>query len=360
MRDSVPPEALVECPSCGAAVERGAQVCFICGSLLGAGARSKGLSVETCRIERWRGYVASTFYAASADGVVLSESKPIRSRGAAPPAEKPKARAAFDEVVAGLLAQGWEPTGPAGPEWYAKRYSRRVQQEAVKGPAPVVGLNLPAVPRYQPPAPSLPALPPARPVAKSSVQEEPPSLPPGRESPAPASSLARRRWTRFLLGVIAAGAVAAVGVAVFVHRGARATPPAAHVDVPKAVAVARPRVVAARPSEAKAPAALKPAATVAVTHRHHTAAPPVRHVVDLRVVAVSGPSWVDIRRGSATGGVLYRSTLLKGQHIGFAAPSIWVSFGAASALSITVDGKRYGAFGTMTHTFSASAQAPSG
>ena len=69
----------------------------------------------------------SEFYVRSLDG---SEAPPWRSRGfrwnrAQRPPETDEALAARDEVVAQLVADGWEPIG-AGNAWYAHRFRRRL------------------------------------------------------------------------------------------------------------------------------------------------------------------------------------------------------------------------------------------
>src|SRR6478609_7021734 len=79
-------------------------------------------SAAFCRIERWRGYVTSSFCARLPDGRML-ESRTFRWRHAAPPPDGGSARAAYDELVGRLEAEGWTHHAE-GPIWFATTFSR--------------------------------------------------------------------------------------------------------------------------------------------------------------------------------------------------------------------------------------------
>ena len=68
---------------------------------------------------------------------------------------------------------------------------------------------------------------------------------------------------------------------------------------------------------------------------HSVVAKPAQ--ADLRVAAHGSGSWLEIRRGSATGPILYSATLTDGQTLHFRAPKLWGRFGAASNLTITAN-----------------------
>jgi hypothetical protein len=79
--------------------------------------------IETCRIERWRGYFTSRFYAVADDGAPLLESAPFRLRAASVPPDHATAKQAHADLLAALAAAGWQPD-EVGPEWYATRLVR--------------------------------------------------------------------------------------------------------------------------------------------------------------------------------------------------------------------------------------------
>lgn len=81
------------------------------------------------------------------------------------------------------------------------------------------------------------------------------------------------------------------------------------------------------------------------------AAPAPRWRVDVRVTAHGNGSWIEVRRGSSTGPVLYRATLVAGQTLHFRARRLWARFGAASNLTITADGRPVSLLGTYDKLF---------
>jgi hypothetical protein len=74
-------------------------------------------------------------------------------------------------------------------------------------------------------------------------------------------------------------------------------------------------------------------------------------LVDVRITAHGNGSWVEVRRMSATGPVLYSTTLTDGQTLHARAPRVWARFGAASNLTITADGRPVSLHGTYDKLF---------
>jgi hypothetical protein len=75
---------------------------------------------RTCRIERWRGYLTSRFYVVT-DEATLIESRPFRWGRPEPPPESKNARAAYDQLVERLQAEGWTRL-EEGRVWYATTF----------------------------------------------------------------------------------------------------------------------------------------------------------------------------------------------------------------------------------------------
>jgi len=78
---------------------------------------------EMCYVVRWRGYLTCEFFARRSDGAIVATSGAFRWRTSDPPPEDGPAREAFDRLVAGLLAHGWEERG-RGALWYERRFER--------------------------------------------------------------------------------------------------------------------------------------------------------------------------------------------------------------------------------------------
>jgi hypothetical protein len=286
---------------------------------------------EWCEIRRWRGYATSSFYAVTETGEVLAESAAFRWRKSAPPPQTPAARAAYDEVVAAVTAAGWKSADEPDGSWYAMRFSRQARAPVVPAVpvAPPVVEAAPAVPVAPPPVERPRA--PETPVPQAAQPVAPPPPPP---SPPVAAAPVRRRRARLAVAG-GAGALAVVAAAVLpgTLRGTPHPPAAAPTTKPK------PGVVAKTHS--------KP--------RHSTPAPPAvvhrQALVDLRIVAHGNGSWMEVRRRSATGPVLYRQTLAPGKRLHLRAPRLWVRFGAAGNLSITDNGRPVELSGTEAKLF---------
>jgi cytoskeleton protein RodZ len=67
-------------------------------------------------------------------------------------------------------------------------------------------------------------------------------------------------------------------------------------------------------------------------------APPVR--AQIVFAASRGPCWLSVRRGSASGPVLYERMLQPGQQASFAGARLWIRIGAPWNLDATLNGKR--------------------
>ena len=74
-------------------------------------------------------------------------------------------------------------------------------------------------------------------------------------------------------------------------------------------------------------------------------------LVDLRIVAGTNGSWLEIRRRSASGPVLYEGTLEPGRRLHLRGARLWGLFGAAGNVSITDNGRRVELSGTQKKLF---------
>jgi RodZ C-terminal domain len=99
-------------------------------------------------------------------------------------------------------------------------------------------------------------------------------------------------------------------------------------------------------------AAASAAPTAGATRAPTTASPPVgTAAVDLRISARAGDSWIELRRGSEKGRILYVGVLRAGHGLHFQAPRVWASLGAAGNLAITVNGAPVALRGTLDKLF---------
>ena len=81
------------------------------------------------------------------------------------------------------------------------------------------------------------------------------------------------------------------------------------------------------------------------------AAAPVQQLVDLRVAAHGNGSWLEVRRNSSTGVVLYSATLTDGRTLHLRGPRLWARFGAASNLTIVANRRVFPIQGTYEKLF---------
>ncbi|HEU0304325.1 MAG TPA: DUF4115 domain-containing protein [Gaiellaceae bacterium] len=119
--------------------------------------------------------------------------------------------------------------------------------------------------------------------------------------------------------LLAAGGVVGaivVSYAAVSDRGTVAEP--VRAEARAAIAVAEPR-----------PLRSKPAAPV----------PPARRPTTFALTAARASSWLSVRAGAESARVLYEGVLAQGETVRFRAPRLWLRFGAASHLDLTIDGR---------------------
>ena len=270
---------------------------------------------SACRIERWRGYRSSTFYARV--GGHLVESRSFRWSKADPPPDSTAARAVYDELVARLEAAGWEPVAGGGL-WYETSFVWAVSEGGeVVGHVPVAQ---PEVPVAQPDVP----------VAQPDVPVAQPEVPaPQTESPVAPVRPAFRGFRPGKL-VYAGAAACATLVVLALVLGTRGHAVTGRSAAPPALGVSSTRRAAT-------------AGTVRARSR--------QALVDLRIEARGTGSWLELRRVSGTGPVLYSGTLLPGTTLHFRAARIWARLGAAGNLVVTENGRPIQLQGTYDKLF---------
>jgi hypothetical protein len=299
------------------------------------------MHAEYCRIERWRGYFSSSFYVHLPDQTLESQS--FRWRRQAPPPESGSARAAYDELVSRIERAGWKHHAD-GVDWFATTYTRFVETpaevrfERVADVMPQEPPPMRFVVPVQQPAPTPPPDPAPPRVHELRPREPQPAPQPAEPQPAPAPVPARgRRWLApTAVGTFVVAAVAA-GFLILEQRGTGK--PAAAEGVT--------RTVAAHLSTGSSGAA--PITKGVEGSAHSVVAKPAQ--ADLRVAAHGNGSWLEIRRGSATGPILYSATLTDGQTLHFRGPRLWGRFGAASNLTITANAHPVRIQGTYEKVF---------
>jgi cytoskeleton protein RodZ len=128
---------------------------------------------------------------------------------------------------------------------------------------------------------------------------------------------APRIRVRHLLAVAAVAAVAVIVTVAATSRTSSTSPPPAQ------------------------PSVQHPAKVLAARHTSPVATPAVHRTVaqTLVVSAAHGDCWVQVRRGSDTGPVLYEGTLHQGGALRFGATRLWLRLGAPGAVVITRGGK---------------------
>ena len=119
------------CVNCGTPLPVDARFCLRCGAPAAAGnfGRPEPPDEPTIQIRLWRGYVKAEFYVELEDpdtgGARVERSRPFRwRRDEPPPAEREDVGDAYADLVARLVALGWEQVGTRSP-WYAQRFRRR-------------------------------------------------------------------------------------------------------------------------------------------------------------------------------------------------------------------------------------------
>ena len=190
----------------------------------------------------------------------------------------------------------------------------------------------------QQPAPTPPPDPAPPLVHELRPREPQPAPQPAEPQPAPSPVHARgRRWLApTAVGTFVVAAVAA-GFLILEQRGTGKPAAAGGVT----------RTVAAHLSTGSSGAA--PITKGVEGSAHSVVAKPAQ--ADLRVAAHGNGSWLEIRRGSATGPILYSATLTDGQTLHFRGPRLWGRFGAASNLTITANAHPVRIQGTYEKVF---------
>lgn len=267
------------------------------------------LEKQTCRTQLWRGYRSASYYAIAGDGSFVAESSSFRCRGKGTPSAEGPGKASYAELLEKLEQLGWRRADDAEESWDAATYLRYV--EAVSTPNEPTREEAPTPPAVLPepaPAPRAPT-----PAAAQTPANEP--------TVAPAAVLTGPTRHRLAATVLAIVAVALVGAATYglvSFRAARTT----HVVY------------------ITTPAGSVPAAK-------HVPAPRVR----LGISTKGRASWLEVRRGSKSGAVLYSGELPPGRHLQFVAPRIWARFGAAGNIAVTRDGRPIALNGTLDRVF---------
>jgi hypothetical protein len=75
--------------------------------------------------------------------------------------------------------------------------------------------------------------------------------------------------------------------------------------------------------------------------------------VHVAIAAVGRGSWLEVRRGSRNGDVLFSGMLVAGRTLRFAGARVWARIGAAANLRITEDGRPVALQGTYDKLFAA-------
>jgi hypothetical protein len=307
------------------------------------------LVLEECVVVRWRGYTRSTFVACLDDGTPVAESQSFKWRDGAPPHDG-AAGEAFAEVCRQLEALGWTHTGD-GDEWYAAHYGHwvdapEVYEDADEELEPVEEAPAPAAARPLPPPLPVHAVrepepepAPVPPPAPAPVLEPAPE-PVLQAAPPPAVPTERRR-RRVVPLVSVLGIATAVGLGAFIAKSSQHT------------TTRTVQLVAVAPKTHAAPAPKHQAAAV-----QHTAAAPVHAAqtqpMRLVIANVGNASWLEVRRGSAAGPVLYSGILASGGKIRYAGKTLWVRFAGAANFHVAVNGRAVPLQGTVERVFSAS------
>jgi uncharacterized protein DUF4115 len=132
-------------------------------------------------------------------------------------------------------------------------------------------------------------------------------------------------WAAVLTGGAVVGTLAVIHA---VDRGPKESPEPVAVEVKGAVVPTRPRPSA-------------PAVHVPETIPRHPRS-------TFAFTAARGDSWFQVRSGSFRGRVLYEGKLMHGDVVRVRSRRLWIRFGAASHLDLTIDGRpvRLPAFGT--------------
>jgi hypothetical protein len=312
----------------------------------GSDMSGRTLVLAACEVRRWRGYVSSEFYARRVDDLsTVATSGTFRWRKKASPPDRGAAREAFDRLRAELVGLGWRDTGTTA-SWFERRFERYEAAAVPIFAEPAIAESRPPEPVASREAARVPVVGPVPvgvdpdAVPRPSGADVPVAVTPEADGPSDAISRTRRRGRLAAIAgalLVAAGAVGGwfgFQSGWFKHQA----PP--H----------RTAAVAAAPSS-RPPASTAAATTVAAgpaTPPRGAPASPPRSVSARLQVSGRGPgSWLEVRRGSKHGAVLFAGVIAHGKHMRFDGRRLWVMFGAATNLAITVNGEREPLQGTV-------------
>ncbi|MGH2995325.1 MAG: RodZ domain-containing protein [Gaiellaceae bacterium] len=117
----------------------------------------------------------------------------------------------------------------------------------------------------------------------------------------------------------------------------------APVDEPTAVTTAPTATRTTDVASAPEPAAPEPAAPAPRPRASRPASSPLATApaapAGVVVAARTGDCWLQVRQGSSTGPIMYEGTLAQGSAVRFAPGPVWIRFGAAANVVVTVAGK---------------------
>jgi hypothetical protein len=285
-------------------------------------------------VARWRGYRETCLILQSTG--MLAESPSFRSKRF-----DQDAPAALDALDADLAGRGWRATGTTAGQWFERCYERLAVVEQVPEPA----VTPSAVAIEPPPAAIEPSDPPSPPRSDARrlqrVEAPRPTPPPAHapaETPTPAPTAPERRRRRLpvahaLAWVGLLVAISLLAVLLTQHR--------------TAVAQARSTPRAQAPKHVAAPPPPRAASTRAATATE----PPIPAARVHLLLAATRTSWLEVRRNSATGPVVFAGNLEAGRTIRATGHRLWARFGAAGNLTITANGKPVALTGTVERTF---------
>jgi hypothetical protein len=317
------------------------------------------LVLEECTVVRWRGYTRSTFVACLADGTPVAESSGFKWRGDEVPAKDGPAGAAHAQLLRELEELGWTRTAE-GEAWYDVRYGRLVpapeepepeEAEEEIAPPPAAAAPLPPplpvhVLREAPEPPPTPVEPVQRETYTPPARPEPEPVHAVAAAPEPATPTGHGSRPRRLAVVSVLGIVAALALGGYIAKShdRKATRTVQLVSV----APKQTRTPAAHRA-AQAPVAKpKPAPVAKAKPKPAAPAPRPMHLV---IANVGHASWLEVRRGSATGPVLYSGLASPGVTLSYTGTHLWARFAAAANFRISVNGRPVALQGTVDQLF---------
>lgn len=105
------------------------------------------------------------------------------------------------------------------------------------------------------------------------------------------------------------------------------------------------------PQRHAAAAARRAPAVTAPVARKQAAPPAAPRIVHVSIAATDRSSWLELRRRSAKGPIVFSGELAPGKAVRASGSRLWARFGAAGNLTIRADGKPVRLLGTFEHVF---------